>query len=72
MSKEDIESLGFLLGPDLEDHYYKDGYEIAHHDESGFTQISTNTPFYRLIFEGTISTKSELIVLLKQLGIDER
>ena len=72
LDREDIELLGFKLST-LEFHYYnKDHYEIAHRDDSRLLQIYEKIAddYQRLIFDGYIQNKSELKILLKQLGID--
>jgi len=65
LDKEDIESLGFIQT--IKDQYYKDDFELLIDDDL-FIQIIKDDGF---VFQGTIKNKSELIILLKQLGINE-
>jgi len=65
LDKEDIESLGFKQT--IKDQYYKDDFELLI-DADLFIQIIKDNGF---VFQGTIKNKSELIILLKQLGINE-
>ena len=72
MDKEDIESLGWKLHKEIPHYYkspcnnfvirikFKDLLRVYMYDEYTID---------KLIFEGTIKNKSELIKLLKQLGI---
>lgn len=76
LDKEDIESLGWNsimkkndLSTDTEYFLQKENiiFTLIHYNKIGITIYKNNTLGY--IFKGTIKNKSELKVLLKQLGI---
>ena len=69
LDKEDIESLGFI--EIIKDQYIKKDF-ILFIDNDYFLQIMRDD-FEKdiYLFQGTIKNKSELKVLLKQLGIND-
>lgn len=72
LDKEDIESLGFIYNHP--DQYFKEDLVLLI-DDDYFIQLfldrKRNLSSNVYLFQGTIKNKSELIKLLKQLGIDE-
>jgi hypothetical protein len=71
LDKEDIESLGWDIGQSI---YHKDKYKLLPSiQDPNHIRIWTeesNVGYSDIIFDGIIKNKSELAVLLKQLGIN--
>jgi hypothetical protein len=73
LDKEDIESLGWANTSS--NFYTLNKYHMATHVDFNTHQIriwthEANVGYSDIIFDGTIKNKSELKVLMKQLGID--
>ena len=68
LDREDIESLGFVNIPDT-NAFDKGEYQINFQDYILCNFVEVYDDASRLVFQGTIKNKSELKVLLKQLGI---
>lgn len=68
LDREDIESLGWKCN--YIDQYFKDGYTILIDDDYFLQVLKDDSEEDIYLFQGTIKNKSELKVLLKQLGIE--